>query len=239
MRTRYTNTTIARTALTLILFIALSNFANASQGLAFSIDIGTYTEAINSERLLGHNYRIETKKNGLMTYIVGEYEDFIVAQRTRIQLKESGFDQAEVVAYFNSDPISMDDAFIMLDKREAYNAAALTASPAVKATSAKAAMPVEELNEILDAYNNEEISFSVQVGAFSTPQALSSFDIPTAVEEHPTNDGKYRYTTGNFIDYTEASTTKQALQSLGVNDAFVVAYKNGQRITVQEALQQR
>jgi hypothetical protein len=242
MRTLYN---CSKIALASILLLTLSNFAQASTGLAFSVDIGSYAETLDAERLVGHSYRMENKKTGLMTYIVGEYKDFIVAQRARIRLKESGFNQSEVVAYFNSRPISMEDAFVIMDNRNAYDEAAYTASPVVAAPAPapKPTIKISELNNLLDSYSEEvsykvsdEISYTVQIGAFSVQQDEASFEADEAVQEHASEDGKYRYTTGSYIDYNNATTKKEVLQGLGIRDAFVVAYKDGQRISVQEAL---
>jgi len=46
------------------------------------------------------------------------------------------------------------------------------------------------------------------------------------------SDGWYKYTIGDFKSYTE---TVKTMESLKVSDAFIIAYKNGNRITIAEA----
>ena len=48
--------------------------------------------------------------------------------------------------------------------------------------------------------------------------------------------GLYKYTIGNKIDIQSASALQSELRKKGFSDAFVVAFKNGKRIPVREAL---
>ncbi len=48
-------------------------------------------------------------------------------------------------------------------------------------------------------------------------------------------DGQYKYTTGNFVSFNEASTLKSELRKNGYEDAFVVAFFNDKKITLNEA----
>ena len=48
-------------------------------------------------------------------------------------------------------------------------------------------------------------------------------------------DGQYKYTTGNFVSFNDASTLKSELRKNGYEDAFVVAFFNDKKITLNEA----
>lgn len=77
--------------------------------------------------------------------------------------------------------------------------------------------------------------FKVQVGAFKTPLPNNTFKGLSPVIGQTTPNGYIRYMAGNFEQYTSANAVKNDLRNLGYNDAFVVAYYNGQRITLSEA----
>ena len=49
------------------------------------------------------------------------------------------------------------------------------------------------------------------------------------------DDGLYRFFSGSFTDKTKAASHKVNLSTSGYNDAFIVAFKNGSRITLREA----
>jgi hypothetical protein len=77
--------------------------------------------------------------------------------------------------------------------------------------------------------------FTVQAGVYSKPVALDKLYNLTELNTELTAQNTIRYTTGRFNSVSEASVRKQAVQRLGVADAFVTAYYNGRRISVNEA----
>ena len=50
------------------------------------------------------------------------------------------------------------------------------------------------------------------------------------------HDGWYRYSVGSFTNFNDASNYCRIIKNKGISDAFVVAYKNGVRIPLSEAL---
>ena len=47
--------------------------------------------------------------------------------------------------------------------------------------------------------------------------------------------GMNKYCTGKLKNFKEAVTLQSEMKNIGFTDAFVVVYRNGQRITLQEA----
>lgn len=52
-------------------------------------------------------------------------------------------------------------------------------------------------------------------------------------------NGMYKYTVGNVSTYEQSVLIKQKVRNMGFQDAFVVAFSNGRRIPVKEALQKQ
>jgi hypothetical protein len=83
--------------------------------------------------------------------------------------------------------------------------------------------------------NKKGLFFTVQVGAFNNKKFPSSLKNINPVYSKTFSDGTIRYSTGIFHSVNEALSTKQNVVNLGVFDAFITAYYNGQRITIVEA----
>ena len=82
---------------------------------------------------------------------------------------------------------------------------------------------------------SSEVSFRIQIGAFKNKLSKSVFrELPTVVSVFG-DDSLYRFFSGSFTDKNEAASHKVNLSTSGYNDAFIVAFKNGKRITLQEA----
>ena len=82
--------------------------------------------------------------------------------------------------------------------------------------------------------NGKGVIFKVQVGAFRDR------DLSQYFEKHPNFSGEddggiKKYTLCYFSDYNEASRFKDYVRRMGVSDAWVVAYRDGQRVNIADA----
>jgi N-acetylmuramoyl-L-alanine amidase len=84
---------------------------------------------------------------------------------------------------------------------------------------------------------NNEIIFKVQFLSSKNPIGPNSprFKGLKNVWEYE-DGGLYKYTIGNLKDIQSASALQSESRKKGFGDAFVVAFKNGKRIPVREAL---
>ena len=78
--------------------------------------------------------------------------------------------------------------------------------------------------------------FRVQIGAFKNPIPADRFSGLAPVGAENTSFGFVRYQVGMFSKYQAANAVKNDMRKLKYNDAFVVAYYNGKRISLAEAL---
>ena len=82
----------------------------------------------------------------------------------------------------------------------------------------------------------------MQVFSSKTPIGDSHADMKKLKGHGPVGyteeNGWYKYTCGDTSDYNEILKMKKALKDL-FPDAFVVAFKDGKKISVQEALKQQ
>jgi N-acetylmuramoyl-L-alanine amidase len=83
----------------------------------------------------------------------------------------------------------------------------------------------------------ESIIFKVQISAGSTKVDLKSYNFnglePISRES---SEGLYRYFYDNPENYTEALLFQEKAKQAGYETSYIVAYKNGKRISLGEAL---
>ncbi len=82
------------------------------------------------------------------------------------------------------------------------------------------------------------IVFKVQIGAFRSPISESVFNDMTPVMGEHTTNGFIRYTAGLFTGFQQAARAKDRVRDRGYRDAFVVAYRDGVRIPLGEAMRE-
>jgi hypothetical protein len=88
----------------------------------------------------------------------------------------------------------------------------------------------------IDSKFNDGLIFKVQIGAFKQALPNDAFKGISPIVAQTTPSGYLRYMAGNFEKYEGAYTVKNYLKNAGYKDAFIVAYLNGVRITLNEAL---
>ena len=92
--------------------------------------------------------------------------------------------------------------------------------------------PEEEPNEII---------YRIQIGAYSrslpayVDRMYKKLSLIRDIEHYTDDRGVTVYTTGNLTNFEDAVRLQSQVRQEGVKDAFVVAYKNGKRITLKEA----
>lgn len=89
---------------------------------------------------------------------------------------------------------------------------------------------------------DEGVVFSVQILATSKPANISQFkqkhNITRKVRERRSG-GIYRYVAGQFRHFDDAVSFNNRMKSKGINDAFVVVFKDGRKIKLTRELKNR
>jgi hypothetical protein len=92
--------------------------------------------------------------------------------------------------------------------------------------------------QLLPVYDG--VYFRVQLAATrrlrDANEAFGEFRLskPVLIERH---NGMYKYSVGSFPNYAQAQQYKNTAVSRGIKGAFIVAYRNGRRIDVMNAVQ--
>lgn len=133
---------------------------------------------------------------------------------TNISNEISNMRPEDVARKYAAPPVVETDIFVKSDK-----AVYSTANP----------IPVDEKLP-------EGIYFKVQIGAFRNPIPQDNFKEFVPITGERTNSGLTRYTVGYFTQFQNADNAKKEIRGMGYSDAFVVAFKNGKRIPIYEAV---
>ncbi len=80
-------------------------------------------------------------------------------------------------------------------------------------------------------------SFRVQIGSYKNLDISAKMTQGSNTFAEKTADGLNRYTIGQYRTYEECESFRGDIVKMGIRDAIVVGYKDGQRISVTEARQ--
>ncbi len=192
------------------------------------IVIGSDVQGVSSEelweKLADIDFKVKESGDSIL-YVLGGYEKNELSTKIN-QLEEDNIEVQGIVE------ISSDDEIISLDQKEIeeiMNTPELIndKSSTINVNSSEFVPPKKT--------NDNSPTFRVQIGAFNRKIKKSIFkDIPNVVGLKG-DDGLYRFFSGSYTDKSKAASHKVELTVTGYNDAFIVAFQNGKRITLKEA----
>jgi hypothetical protein len=181
------------------------------------IVIGSDVQGVNStdlwKKLANKDFQVRESGDSVL-YVIGGYSENEIAQKIEEIKKDSGIEIQDVVKI-------VDDEIIPVE---------------IPVSEPKIEIPEETDTSLVPLMiPSSEVSFRIQIGAFRNKLSKSVFrELPTVVSVFG-DDSLYRFFSGSFSDKTEAASHKVNLSSSGYNDAFIVAFKDGNRITLKEA----
>ncbi len=81
------------------------------------------------------------------------------------------------------------------------------------------------------------VVFKVQIGAFKNKDLSKYFTNNPNFGGEATDKGEQKFTIGVFRDYWEADAFKKYMREMGVKDAWIVPYRDGQRVEIKDVLE--
>ena len=105
-------------------------------------------------------------------------------------------------------------------------------------TSAKAELAQLKENPVVNAMDfSKGVVFKVQIGAFKNKNLAKYFENNPNFGGEAKDGEPQKLTIGIFRDYWEADTFKKYMREMGVKDAWIVPYKDGQRVEIKDVLE--
>ena len=183
------------------------------EGKQLFIVIGSDVEGVSAnelwKKLANKDFKVKESGDSVM-YVLGGYDESELANKIK-ELQNDNVQVQGVVEISENNEVTNVNVEEVLEKSEQ-----------------------NDLVPVIDA-DDQEASFRVQIGAFSRKVSKSVFKgLPDLVSVKG-DDGLYRFFSGSFVDKSKAASHKINLSTSGYNDAFIVAFKNGNRITLREA----
>lgn len=220
-------------------------------GLVFKVQIGAFKSPLPNNTFKGLTPVIaQTTPSGYIRYMAGNFDQYGSANAVKNDLRNLGYSDAFVVAYYNGVRINLNEA---TDKAKAAgqtieptantsagitvnsNVPKNTFTPAtnnnVASNTVVDSQPADITNE-LEKMNG--LLYTVQIGVYSKQVTRGQlFNLkPIYTEKLP--NGLYRYTAGIYNQSGKLLEDKRKVVDLGVKDAFVSAYYNAKRIPFAE-----
>ena len=172
------------------------------------------------KKLANRDFQVKESGDSIL-YVMGGYDPNMVADVIK-ELEEDSVQVQGVVEINDQDEIKSVDVDEIVESIEVAN------EPQNNETGDDEFVPVIDPETQL-------ASFRIQIGAFSRKISKSVFaDLPEVVSVKG-DDGLYRYFSGSYTDKSKAASHKVNLTTSGYNDAFIVAFKDGKRVTLREA----
>lgn len=172
------------------------------------------------KKLANRDFQVKESGDSIL-YVMGGYDPNMVADVIK-ELEEDSVQVQGVVEINDQDEITSVDVDEIVESIKVAN------------ESQNNETGDDEFVPVIDP-ETQLASFRIQIGAFSRKISKSVFaDLPEVVSVKG-DDGLYRYFSGSYTDKSKAASHKVNLTTSGYNDAFIVAFKDGKRVTLREA----
>jgi len=174
--------------------------------------------------------------NDWYRYMTGEFYDIQSAVEHRSLVQKMGYSDAFVVAYYNGFRITVAEARNVISQ-----------NPELIADAKKVTVKTDYVNTSTESMQSSSsfettmmndldgLFFVVQIGVYGGARSSEQLFGITPLIYDRLNNGYYRYFSGTYSSYEQAVDSQTRIRNLGVSDAFIVAYRNGKRISVSEA----
>jgi len=200
------------------------------KGLVYKVKIGEFSDGIPAQvanKFLSiDDLESVTLDNGVVMYLVGSYSTLDGARGRKNDLEEKG----------------IEDTYLMVDNNgEVSDYVEPTPELEIEEDEVVVEVPEDEMSEevvttVTEDEMTNETTYRIQVGAFNAELSDEVFVGVNNVVSFTGKDGLVRYMAGSFVEYKDAIDYQAQMKARGFEDAFIVTYKNGERISLNVAI---
>ena len=204
------------------------DFDSTVEKINYKVKIGSFIDGVPAivinKYLSLDDLESIPQEDGTVIYAVGTYESMDDALGRKYDLELKGFNETYILVDNNGSVSNYENPVseLIIDEE--------VANP-----------NIEEI-EIVNVSNEEAVIYSkettyrIQIGAFDKELSDKVFEGIDNVISFSGKDGVYRYMAGSFTEYKDAINYQVQMKARGFEDAFIVTYKNGERISLNVAI---
>ncbi len=211
------------------------------QGLYYTVQVGAYSREVSASAMYNLSPLVSHKVDNLVKYTSGIFNNPQDARVARDRIRNLGISDAFVTIYYQGERVSSARAQELVNQQGtsvfASESNLQSATPAQSTPRVQPSTPSTSAPATTSAGGSVE--YRVQVGAYASEVPVEDAQIILSLSnlDIEVDDGGNltKYVVGGYSSYQEATTFKDRIIGQGLNGAFVVAYQNGQKISVDEA----
>ena len=206
--------------------------SSSPSGLVFRVQVGAFRKPVAVDKFREFSpVSGEVLANGLTVYLAGYFNNTASALTARKEIRKIGYADAFVVAYCDGKRISIAEARALEQSGRCVPKSQIELSNEV----AKLFETIDIIPNDNLAIEKEDIFYTVQVGVYNKKINIEQLPGIVELEAFQSPNGQYRYSSGKFLSLDDAKIRKADIVTKGITDAYIVAYRNGNRIDLNLA----
>ena len=201
-------------------------------GLTYKVKIGEFKDGIPAKianKLLSlDDLESFTMDDDAVIYAVGTYTTLDEAINRLDAVEEKGFDDTYILVYNNGE---ISNYVASVPEPDIDEEEVVVPDDVLQADSLSNENVVKDVEK-----PTNETTYRIQIGAFNKALSDAVFVGVNNVISVTGKDGLVRYSAGSFSEYKDAIDYQAQMKARGFEDAFIVTYKNGERISLNIAI---
>lgn len=205
------------------------SIGRAPSGTEFSVQIAAIRGLRTTDNFLNviELFTLKDNEKELYRYFSGRFTNLKAAIIRRNALRMQGYSDAFIKSWKEGQVVSMVEAAGTMDKETADLLNKTTiALPSQFRTINFSATNISQLNGVY---------YSVQVGVYSRPRSSAQLFGIAPLYHNRMDNGYWVYFNGIYKSIADADVNKINVRQKGVPDAFVVAFREGEKVSLSDA----
>jgi hypothetical protein len=197
--------------------------------IQFSVQIAAIRALKTTDSFLNvmELFTLKDSEKELYRYFSGKFTELKAAIIRRNSLRQQGYADAFIKSWKNGKVVNVYEAAGNIDK----TTLALLNESIIS-------LPSKYRNINFSATNISQLTgvyYSVQVGAYSRPRSSANLFGISPLYHNRLKSGLWVYFNGIFKSISDAEKNKTSIRSKGVPDAFIVAFNEGEKVSLVNA----